>query len=114
MIDWEKPLRTVKDKLPARLLGRLNRKSFPRIVAVTPGVGEERVETYCDDGKYCEDADSALDLENAPETVTLWVNIYRDSLGRVHSGESWPSEDLAKRHRQPLCLTTVSFEVEVP
>ena len=117
-LDWNKPLQT-KEGEQARLLGIVN-SSSPRlthIVAVKDAVdGTEYVFSYNQSGEHFEDGEHAtgLDLVNAPQKLTRWLNYYPDgSYVQFHKTRQ-EADDAAKKARPEyfprLACIRVEFE----
>lgn len=113
MIDWSKPLRTIKGHHPARLLGRVNRKAYPIVVAVTGPYGEETLYSYAEDGRA---GTVTMGLENVPEKVTVWTNVFRSDGGYLPGGFLYATKEeaLSVVWGNTLYVTTCPVTFEVP
>lgn len=89
------------------LVTRDGRKA--RFIAHVPDADEEhrlvifieatrRCFEYCDDGRfYAESGSDIRDLFMAPVVKQLWVNVYKDTQGRLFTGSAHSSEYGAKQ-----------------
>ena len=96
-IDWGKPLRTRKDKWPAKLAHEL--LNGTKLVVYDHPIEGETWKGVHADGRLCKGLDSRYDLENVPpEPVKhrVWVNVYLT--GESVGATAWRSRAAADSH----------------
>ena len=71
MVDWTKPLRYNRSKLPVRFLGRRKHADFPVILLQDLGQ-KEQVMCCSEEGQ----SSYGGQVENPPEMVSLYGNLY--------------------------------------
>lgn len=82
MIDWDKPLRT-KSGLPVRLVtNKATDLEYRRHGVIVEGKDFDTYIIYKNDGSY-QSHPNELDLENVPEKIVRYVNLYEKE------GPSW-------------------------
>jgi hypothetical protein len=101
-IDWTKPLITEwpsnpYDKKPARLLGvRKTTTAYSHIVAVQI-TNDDEVVYYSDAIGNTSDSISGRRFINSPETVTVYMNVYKDKVDNKTKATSYNTDEQAKR-----------------
>ena len=100
MIDFTKPVQ-VRGR-PARIICTDRKREKPIIALVENDDGSENLYLFHSDGKG-----HFGNLENVPEKVTVWMQIYRDYA--VH----WPTKEEADKsvHRDCLACVPVTYTV---
>ena len=95
MIDWTKPIRT-KDGRPARLLGTIKDRRYPKCVALLMIDDTEIVKIFTEAGNlYSSGEPSVSDLKNVPVKHVAYLNIYADGVAShlnraVADAYAWP------------------------
>lgn len=80
------------------------------VAVVEQADGTEDVETYDANGHYCQDGEeSGLDLVFEDNGQSCWVNIYRDSEGRVFESLFHSEGEAQRRAIRPDFLRTVKI-----
>jgi len=87
MIDWKKPVRTVKGHFPCEVLrtGIKGRETYP-IIIIVDKVDEEELLCVTANGHRWK-TDIHPYVENVPETIIRWLNIYKEPDGTYNIGE---------------------------
>lgn len=73
MIDWTKPVRTVKRKLPVEIISTNGRGAYPIVGYAGSG---DSLDNWTKDGTFDLSETTVWDLENAPEKKAGYINIY--------------------------------------
>ena len=78
MIDFTKPVRT-KSGRAVRILATDRKCEDRPILALVDNGDEEIIMSYTKEGKYYSREDHGWDLENVPEVVEVWINLYKSN-----------------------------------
>lgn len=104
--DPKKPVRT-RDGHHARIICTDKRGAYPIVALVSDG-GIESPCTYTINGEFSTSRENTpLDLINAPERKTRWLNVYDDVTSESHN-----SRGDADKARSPDALGLVSLTFE--
>ena len=79
-IDWDKPVQT-RNGHKVRVLCTDMKAEFPVIVLIENEEGET-LYSLDKDGRLWREKENELDIVNVPTTVTRWVNVYPDEIGK--------------------------------
>lgn len=97
-----------------RLLYTNAKGDYPIIVLIERTDGSEYALSYTKDGKYIKGTTDNNDLFFVPEKHERWINLYRDNLDFVYTGNIYNSKDEAKESvtNRTRYITTVKIEWE--
>ena len=110
----EKKVVTRDGRNAIRLLYTNAKGDYPIIVLIERTDGSEYALSYTKDGKYIKGTIDNNDLFFVPEKHERWINLYRDNLDFVYTGNIYNSKDEAKESvtNRTRYITTVKIEWE--
>ena len=110
----EKKVVTRDGRNAIRLLYTNAKGDYPIIVLIERTDGSEYALSYTKDGKYIKGTTDNNDLFFVPEKHERWINLYRDNLDFVYTGNIYNSKDEAKESvtNRTRYITTVKIEWE--
>ena len=110
----EKKVVTRDGRNAIRLLYTNAKGDYPIIVLIERTDGSEYALSYTKDGKYIKGTTDNNDLFFVPEKHERWINLYRDNLDFVYTGNIYNSKNEAKDSvtNRTRYITTVKIEWE--
>ena len=110
--DPTKPV-TMRDGTKAHIVAILNNDVYP-ILAVYESDGKESADTFTIDGKISswDDEDSASDLVNVPEQVTVFLNFMKDGSIYPHPTKDKAELSATSKSNYSAIAVEVTYEVK--